>query len=139
MAYKIQITDENKSINFNGRYENLQRAKRPEIIAKAPNGKPVKQVTVFNSTPLPPGSTSRSWMDEDGTEYSKSELNFFIEDTQVEEIEQTKVMQIEGYQPLQNYTDNYVISAFYELFPDDNSMKKDIDRVSSGERRINPL
>jgi hypothetical protein len=34
-------------------------------------------------------------------------------------------MQITGYQSLSSYTDNYVISAYYEIFPDDNGMKKD--------------
>jgi hypothetical protein len=32
------------------------------------------------------------------------------------------------YQPLENYTDSYVISAYYELSPHNNDMKKDFDR-----------
>jgi len=41
------------------------------------------------------------------------------------------VFTIEGFQPVSNYTDSYVISAYYELFPHNNDMKKDIDKERS--------
>lgn len=128
MAYKLQIVDDDLGVSFNGRYENLARAKRPSVVAKTPSGTEVKQITVYQGKQLPAGSTSKKWMDADQKEYSKHELEFWLGDQQVEEIEQTKVFNVEGYQEIKNYTDNYVISAFYELFPDDNGMKKDIDK-----------
>ena len=133
MAYKLSIVDKEHSLNIQVRYENLARAKKPEIVAKEPNGKPVKIKTVYQGNVLPTGSTQKKWMDDQDQEYSKAELTFWMGDQEVSEIEQTKVFEIEGYQPLGNYTDNYVIPVYYELYADDNGMKKDIDR----QRAIN--
>jgi hypothetical protein len=128
MAYKLQITDQKNGISFNARYDNMARAERPEIIAKNKNGDIIKLTTVYQGTPLLKGATQKKWLDDKGKEYSKSELIFYLGDQEVNEIAQTKVLNIEGFQPISNYTDNYVISAYYEVYPDDNGMKKDIDK-----------
>jgi len=128
MAYKLAITDNKIGLSFNVKFENLAKYKRPEIVAKNTKGEVVKNCTVYQGTILPKGSTQKKWMDDTGKEYSKSELTFWLEEQQVQELSQTKNMCIDGYQPLKNYTDNYVISVFYEIFPSDNDMKKDIDR-----------
>jgi len=60
--------------------------------------------------------------------YGKSELKFYYEGEEVQENAQTKVFEIEKFEELQNYTDNFVIDKFYELFPSSNDMKKDIDK-----------
>lgn len=126
MAYNLQIVADD--ISFNCKYENLAKYKRPEVESKASNGKVVKERTVYQGKVLGPGSTQRQWVDDDGSFYSKQELTFYYEGEAVEENSQTKVMNIEGYQPLVNYTDNYVIDKYYEIYPSDNKMKKDIDR-----------
>lgn len=128
MAYKLCISDNKQGIQFNVRYENMAKAEKPTIIAKAPNGKEVHEKTTYQGQVLSPGSTQRQWVDEQGQPYPKSELTFWYEDQQINEINQTKVMEIQGYQPLKNYTDNYVIDKYYELFPSDNDMKKDFDK-----------
>lgn len=128
MAYKLQISDNQNGHNFNVKYENMSKAKRPEVIAKAPNGKIVKERTTYQGKVLTPGSTQRQWVDEDGNQYTKGELSFYYNGDQVQENSQTKVFNIEGFQPLKSYTDNYIISSYYELYPHTNDMKKDFDR-----------
>ena len=126
MAYNLQIVAD--EISFNCKYENLSKYKRPNVEAKAANGKVVHERSTYQGQILGPGATQRQWCDDDGNIYSKQELTFYYEGEPVEENTQTKVMQIDGYQPLANYTDNYVIDKYYEIFPSDNKMKKDIDR-----------
>jgi len=128
MAYKLQIADTNLGVSMNVRYENLSRMERPEIVAKTPTGKIAKEKSVVNGVVLQQGQLTRQWVDDDGTIYGKSELTFWYNNEQVNENSQTKVMQLTGYQQLSNYTDNYVIASYYEIFPDDNGMKKDFDR-----------
>jgi hypothetical protein len=128
MAYKLQIVDNNQKINANVRYENLAKQDRPEVVAKTPQGKVAKERSVVNGKVIQPGEMTRQWVDDDGQVYGKSELSFWYNNEQVQENQQTKVFEITGYQPLANYTDNYVISSYYEIFPDDNGMKKDFDR-----------
>jgi len=128
MAYKLNIVDNTQNISANVRYENLSKLERPEVTAKTPTGKPVKEKSVVNGKVLTQGEMTRQWVDDDGNIYGKSELSFWYKGEQVDENEQTKVFEITGYQPLANYTDNYVIAAYYEIFPDDNGMKKDYDR-----------
>jgi hypothetical protein len=128
MAYKLQIVDNNLKINANVRWENLSRIEKPEVVAKNPQGKVVKEKSVVNGKILNPGDMTRSWVDEDGKIYGKQELTFWYNDEQVSENTQSKVFEITGYQDVSKYTDNYVISTYYEIFPDDNGMKKDFDR-----------
>jgi len=128
MSFKLQISDNNLKINSNVRYENLSKMDRPEVTAKSPTGKAVKEKSVVNGKVIQVGEMTRQWVDDEGKIYGKSELTFWYKDEQVSENSQTKVFQVSGYQPLANYTDNYVISAYYELSPDDNGMKKDFDR-----------
>lgn len=128
MAYKLTIVEPNSGLNFQVKYENLARAKRPEVEAKTPTGKIAKERTVYQDKVLPAGSTNRQWIDEDGNKWQKSDLKFYYNNEEVQENSQTKVFNIEGYQSVKNYTDSYVISAFYELYPSTNDMKKDFDR-----------
>jgi len=127
-SYKLQILDAANNVNFNSRYERLDKETKPPIIAKAPNGNIVKEKTFMNGQPLPTGSTQRCWCDDAGTQYSKQELIFEYEGAPVSEIQQTKVFTVEGFQTVDCYTDRYCISAYYEIFPDDNGLKKDIDK-----------
>lgn len=143
-SYKIQVVDQKSGVTFNARYERLDKTADAKVstVAKASNGKVVKETTFFGTQPLPAGSTQRKWVDEDGKEYAKSELTFYLNDEPVKEVEQTKVMTIDGYQAESLYTDKYAICAYYELFPDDNGMKKDIDRqvaVNSNLRGLRKL
>lgn len=128
MAYKLNISGKDIGVNFNVRYENLAKAERPNIIAKAPNGKEVKYKRVFQGQVLGEKATENKWLDDEGNVYAKSELTFWYEGQQVQENSQTKVFDISGFQPLNNYTDNYIIDKYYELYPDNNGMKKDFDR-----------
>lgn len=126
MAYNLQVTTED--VQFNCKYQNLSKYKRPEVVAKNSKGDVVKERTTYQGKVLGQGATQRQWTDDDGNVYSKAELEFTFEGEPVQENSQTKVLQIEGYQPLVNYTDNYVIDKYYEIYPSDNGMKKDIDR-----------
>lgn len=128
MAYKLQVNDNKNGFNCNVRYENMAKAEKPAVIAKTSAGKEVHERTVYQGQVLGPGSTQRQWVDDQGQAYSKSELTFWFGDEPVLEIAQTKVFDIQGYQPLKNYTDNYVIDRYYELYPSDNDMKKDFDK-----------
>jgi len=128
MAYKLSISDNSLKINANVRYENMARTEKPEVVAKSPTGKIVKERSVVNGQIVKQGEMTRQWVDDDGNIYGKSELAFWYGEEQVTENQQTKVFEVTGYQPIQNYTDNYVIASYYEIFPDDNGMKKDFDR-----------
>jgi hypothetical protein len=128
MAYKLAIQDNKLGVNANVRYENLSRQDRPEVIAKTPQGKIAKEKSVVNGKIIQQGELTRQWVDEDGNIYGKTELSFWYNNEEVKENQQSKIFEITGYQPLTNYTDNYVISAYYEIYPDDNGMKKDFDR-----------
>jgi hypothetical protein len=128
MAYNLQITVPEQGINFNAKYQNLSNYKRPEIVAKEPNGKEVKERTVYQGQVLGPGATQRKWVDEDGTQYAKGQLAFYYDGEQVQENSMTKVFTVEQFQPVTNYTDMYIIDKYYEVFPSDNGAKKDFDR-----------
>lgn len=139
MAYKLQIVESKLGLNFNVKYENLAKQERPEVEAKAPNGKTVKERTIYNGAVLPPGSTQRQWTDDTGQVYQKSELTFFYEGNEVAENTQTKVFQIAGYQPVKNYTDQYVISTYYEMYPHNNDMKKDFDQEVARQTNLSGM
>lgn len=128
MAYKLTVVEDKLGLNFNVKWENLAKQKKPEVEAKAPNGTIVKERTTYQGQVLPPGSTNRQWCDDTGTIYAKQDLQFFYNGEPVAEKEMTKIFKIQGYQDEKNYTDNYVISAYYELSPDINGMKKDFDK-----------
>ncbi len=128
MAYRLTCTEPTMGLTFQVRYENLSKLERPEVEAKTPDGSIVKERTTYQGQVLGPGSTQRQWCDDKGNVYQKSQLKFFYQGQEVQENSQTKVFTIQGYQPLKNYTDNYVISTYYETFPDTNDMKKDYDK-----------
>ena len=137
MAYNLQVVTADNT--FNGKYENLSKYKKPEIVATAPNGKVVKQRTMYQGQVLAPGSTQRQWCDDTGAVYGKAELEFTYEGEQVAENSQTKVFHVEQFQPLANYTDMYVIDKYYEIYPSDNKMKKDIDREIATKSNLSAM
>lgn len=139
MAYKLQINEPNQNLKFNVKYENMARMDKPEVIAKAPDGSIVKERTIFQGNILLPGSTQKKWVDDKGNQYEKSTLTFWCGEQQVAENSQTKVMTIEGYQPEAAYTDQYVISAYYEFFPHDDDMKKDFDKDRARISNLNGM
>ncbi len=126
-------------LNFNVKYSNLARNKRPEIEAKAPNGNIVKERSTYQGTVLGPGATNRQWVDDAGNAYAKQDLKFYHEGVEVPENTQTKVFEIVGYQPVKNYTDNYVISTYYETYPHTNDMKKDFDKETARITNLNGM
>jgi hypothetical protein len=128
MAYKVTINDDKNGFNFQVKYENLSKLKRPAVEARNPAGDKVQERTTYNGQVLPPGSTQRQWVDDKGTVYNKADLTFWYEGEQVQENAMTKVFSIEGYQSVKNYTDTYIIGTYYELYPHDNDLKKDWDR-----------
>ena len=129
MAYKLQIAGPEG--NFNVKYEKLDKADKPDVVAKAPDGSVVKERTLYQGTVLAPGATQRKYVDDAGTAYPKNALKFYYDGEEVPENTQTKVFTIAGYQPVKNYTDNYVIATYYEIFPSVNDMKKDFDRETA--------
>jgi len=139
MAYKLQVVDQQTGANFQVKYENMAKQKRPEVEAKTTTGKIVKERTTYQGKVLAPGSTQRQWVDDDGGTYTKGELTFWYNGEQVEENSQTKVFNIEGFQPLKSYTDNYIISSYYELYPGTNDMKKDFDRERARITNLNGM
>ena len=139
MAYNLQIVDEKQGINFNAKYQNLSTYKRAEIEAQAPDGTVVKQRTTYQGTVLPPGSTQRQWVDDQGNVYTKNELKFFYEGEEVHEVSKTKVFKVEDFQPVPNYTDKYIIDKYYELFPSNNGMKKDYDREIATKANLSQM
>lgn len=128
MAFKLQVVAEDVGVSFNSKRDNLSNYTAPEIIATEPNGKVVKERSTFQGQVLGQGATQRQWTDDDGNVYSKTELTFTYEGEQVTENSMTKVFSVTSYEPASNYTDRYVIDKYYELFPSNNDMKKDIDR-----------
>lgn len=128
MAYKLEIIEKNLGLNFRVKYQNLATLERPDVVAKTPNGNVAKLKQTYQGQILGEGATQRQWVDDSGNVYDKGQLKFYIDNIEREEVKQTKIMEIIGYQPLKNYTDTYVIEKYYELFPDTNEMKKDFDK-----------
>ena len=84
MAYKLQIAGPD-GLNFNVKYEKLDKASRPDVVAWAPDGSVVKERTIYQGNILAPGSTQKKWCDDKGSMYQKQDLKFYFEDEEVEE------------------------------------------------------
>jgi hypothetical protein len=139
MAFKLAVVDQANGLNFNVKYEKLDKAERPEIEARTPKGTVAKERTVFDGKCLLPGSTQKQWVDDNGDVYSKSELKFFCGEQEVPENTQTKSFNVSGYFPVSDYTDKYVIDKYYELFPHNNDHKKDFDRNMAESVNLNGM
>jgi len=126
--YKLQINDTQQNIKFAVKYQNLAKLKRPEIESRAPDGSIVKERSMFQGQVLAPGSTQRKFVDANGNVHPKQSLKFYYNGEEVIENSQTKVFNVEGYQPESAYTDQYVISSYYELLAHNDDMKKDFDK-----------
>ena len=98
------------------------------MVAKSSAGEPCSEKYLVNGVVPTKGELSRGYVDKDGKVYTKNEMTFWLGNDQVQEKAQTKVMTIDGFQPLSNYTDRYIVSTFYEVFPDDNGVKKAADK-----------
>lgn len=137
-AFKLQIVDRVKGIICNVRYENMDREDKPPIIAKSPEGKIVKEKTVYQGNILGPGDTNRMWCDDDGAFFDKKSLKFFCVrkegEQEISEVSQTKIFDITAYEPLVNYTDRYIIDKYYEVTPSNNDTGRDNDRVKPEEK-----
>lgn len=134
---KVSITDKTgmvPGLMTNVRYEKLDRAEKPKIVKKV-NGIHVEERTVFEDTVLLPGMTRKVWCDEEGNVYSKEQVTYWIGEDQVAEKSETKVFEITSFEPIQRYTDEFVIGKYYELSPDTNGHKKDFDKEMA--RRAN--
>ena len=139
MAYKLQIVEDKMGLNFNVKYSNLAKNKRPSIEAQAPDGTVVKERSTYQGQVLGAGATQRQWCDDQGNVYAKQDLKFYYEGNEVPENTMTKVFEITGYQAVKNYTDNYVISTYYETFPSTNDMKKDFDKERARITNLNGM
>lgn len=146
MAYNLQINIEQHNINFNCKYEKLDgKVEKPTVIAKAPNGNVVRERNFYKDEMILTQAEAKEqnkpcmekrWVDDAGNLYSKQELVFEYNGEPVSEVSQTKVMQIICFEELNRYTDRYVIDKYYEIFPSDDGMKKDIDRTVSLNRNL---
>jgi hypothetical protein len=130
MSRNLQIVDSNLGISANIKYEPLSSGEKEKlkVFFKSTDGKEVKLTTVGEDRK--PVSTFRAYLDDSGREYAKAELVAFDESTseQLSPYEATTVFDIIKYEPLDFYTDRYVVEKYYELFPSDNGKKKEIDR-----------
>jgi hypothetical protein len=127
MSYKLQVVDNVNGISFNGRYERLDKEEKSPVTAKV-GEVVVSEKNCMGDTPLQSGSLQRKWVGEDGKIYPADQVKFFYEGEEVGKVEQTKIFNVSAFDKLCHYTDKYAISAYYELFPDDDGMKKDIDK-----------
>ena len=128
-AKKLIITDTTGAVkgSFGVKYEKLDRDEAPEIEHKV-GEIVVKNRTIHDGVVLLEGMVRKGWVDEHGKEYQKDEIKHYYQGQEVTEKSITKVFEIQGYSPLSAYTDQYVISKYYEVFPDDDGHKKDFDK-----------
>jgi hypothetical protein len=125
MAYNLQIVSKDLEINCNVKYEKMDTTKKQEVKAFAPDGTEVKQRNCYEGKPV---TCQRVWMDDNGKQYSKQELTFKMDDEVVSNVSQTKVFDALKCISAEDYNNKYVVDKYYELYPSDNGMKKDIDR-----------
>jgi len=130
MSRNLQILDSALGISCNVKYEplNMSEKDKGKVIFKSQAGKEVKLSTVGEDRkPIP---TFKAYLDEDGKEYAKADLIAYDPDTNevIDSYESTTVFNILKYEPIEFYTDHYVVDKFYELSPSDDGKKKDIDR-----------
>jgi len=130
MSYKVQVVVPQIGVNANVRYENLDKKDKDafSVVAKNSKGEVCSEKYLVNGSVPSTGELSRGYVSPDGNVYTKNEMTFWLGDDQVQEKAQTKVLTIDGFQPLANYTDRYIVSTFYEVFPDDNGVKKATDK-----------
>ena len=131
MSYKVQIVVPQIGVNANVRYENLDKKESMPVLAKSPNGDVCSEKYLVGGKLPSTGDLSRGYVDPNGKVFTKNEMTFWLGDDQVQEKAQTKVLTIDGFQPVSNYTDRYIVSTYYEIFPDDNGMKKPADKISA--------
>ena len=129
-AKKLTITDPTGTIiglSVNVRYEKMDREDRPEVEHRV-GDVVVKNRSIHNGEILLEGMTRKAWVDDKGKEYKKEEIQHYYEGQVVVEKSATTIFEIVGFQPVQTYTDSYVIEQYSELFPDEDGKTKDFDK-----------
>lgn len=126
MAYNLTLNVPSIHVNCRIKYENLSQNERPTVEARTASGIVVENKTVYEGKVL--GKTNKYWIDPDGTIHEKDTLEFYYEGQRVWEKSQTQTFEVVSFEPLKNYTDNYIIGKYYEIFPSNNDLKKDFDR-----------
>ena len=127
---KLSITDTTGTVaglNTNVRYEKMDREADLKIDHKV-GDVVVNFRSVLGDVVILEGMVKKLWVDDQGVVYAKEQVKHFYEGQETINKDQTTVFGIVGYQPLSNYTDSYVLSKYYELFPDEDGHKKDIDK-----------
>lgn len=127
-AYNVTLNVPTINVNCRVKYSNLSNDDAPRPEARTAEGVVVTNKTVYKGVVLGEGSTNKYWMDEAGTIYPKDVLEFYYEGERVWEKDMTKTFEVKTFEPLKNYTDNYIIGKYYEIFPSNNDLKKDFDR-----------
>lgn len=133
MAYNLQISSKDLGLNFSVKYEKMDRAKKPVIEARNQGGEKISEHQKCNkcNEVLRKGDTSKGWFNKGNQQFGRTELTFWHEGQQVYENSQTKVFEIEGFQPLASYTDDYIVAKYYEIWESDNGLTKDFDRKAA--------
>ena len=129
-AKKLTITDPTGTIpglSINVRYEKMDREDPPSVVHKVGDLE-VKNRAIYGDIILLEGMTRKGWVSEDGKEYPKDEVKHYFEGEEIIEKSITKTFEIQGYSPLSSYTDSYIISKYYEIFPDEDGRTKDFER-----------
>ena len=135
---KLSITDPTgtvQGLNTNVRYEKMDRDEAPKIEHRV-GDIVVNFRSVHDDVVLLEGMIKKLWVDDQGVVYGKEQVHHFYEGQEVNPKDQTAIFEIVGYQPVGNYTDSYVISKFYELFPDEDGHKKDADKDQARRKNL---
>ena len=119
MAKKLLINDKKNGFTFNVKVEGLavSASKKPKVIFKNDEGDEVKMTSVdLHGKPL--GKTQRHWLDENGNRYDKKVLHAYDEETgdEIAPLDATNIFEIAKYEPIQNYTNSYIIEKYYEVY-----------------------
>jgi len=135
---KLSITDTNgtvQGLNTNVRYEKLDRDEALKVEHRV-GDVVVNFRSVHDDVVLLEGMTKKLWVDDQGAVYGKEQIKHFYEGQEVSTKDQTTIFGIIGYQPVANYTDSYVLSKYYELFPDEDGHKKDNDKDQARRKNL---
>ena len=135
---KLSITDTTgtvQGLNTNVRYEKLDRDEALKVEHRV-GDVVVNFRSVHDDVVLLEGMTKKLWVDDQGAVYGKEQVHHFYEGQEVSPKDQTTIFGIIGYQPVANYTDSYVLSKYYELFPDEDGHKKDNDKDQARRKNL---
>lgn len=142
MASNLKVTNESLGIHFDCKYRKLDVAEKPVIVKKV-GEVVVEERTFFQydgvDIPIPPGSTHKKIVDSDYNEYDKKDVKYYYNGEEVSEKSETKIFEITSFEPVKKYTDNFIISKYYEVAPSNNGMIKDLDREIAISKNLNGM